>query len=300
MAHRPALDLELLRTLVHIAEEGSFTRAAEHVGRTQSAVTLQVQKLEGVVGHPLVIRSKGGPVEMTPQGLSLVESARAMLKLNDDALRALSSSDFSVTVRFGTSSTYIPCYLSGALERFRVLHPAALVEVTDGYSCQITPQIREGVFDLVLCQLGHEPRDWPITEIWRGPLRWVTSTASPAHLERPLPLCLAPANCPWRPSWMDDCYWRRAALRTLKRESIAYRITDSAVSLDGMYAPVAAGRAVTVTTGLRLPPGVRAVQEDEGLPPLPDDVVIIVKGRKAIQPYTDALTDIIRATFSWK
>jgi hypothetical protein len=99
---------------------------------------------------------------------------------------------------------------------------------------------------------------------------------------------------------MDDCYWRRAALRTLKRESIAYRITDSAVSLDGMYAPVAAGRAVTVTTGLRLPPGVRAVQEDEGLPPLPDDVVIIVKGRKAIQPYTDALTDIIRATFSWK
>ena len=266
MAHRPALDLELLRTLVHIAEEGSFTRAAERVGRTQSAVTLQVQKLEGLVGHPLVIRSKGGPVEMTPQGRSLVESARAMLKLNDDALRTLSSSDFSVTVRFGTTSTYIPCYLSGTLERFRAAHPTALVEVTDGYSCQVTPQIREGAFDLVLCQLGHEPRDWPTTEIWRGPLRWVTSTESPTHLERPLPLCLSPANCPWRPSWMDDCYWRSAALRTLMREGIAHHITDSAMSLEGLYAPVASGRAVTVTTGLRLPAGVRAVEEDEGLP----------------------------------
>src|SRR5450432_4006349 len=108
MALRPALDLELLRTLVCIAEEASFTRAAERVGRTQSAVTLQVQKLEAIVGQSLVVRSKGGPVEMTPQGKSLVESARTMLKLNDEALRALSSSDIPATVRFGASSTYIP------------------------------------------------------------------------------------------------------------------------------------------------------------------------------------------------
>ena len=205
MPQRPALDLELLRTLVFIAQEASFTKAAERVGRTQSAVTLQVQKLESLVGHPLVVRSKGGPVEMTPQGRSLVESARAMLKLNDEALRALSSSDIPATVRFGTSSTYIPWYLSATLEEFRDTFPNVLLEVTDGYSCQITQHIREGVFDLVLCQAGFEPRDWPTTEIWRGPLRWVTSTERPVHLERPLPLCLAPANCPWRPPWMDDC-----------------------------------------------------------------------------------------------
>ena len=91
MAVRPALDLELLRTLMFIAEEASFTKAAERVGRTQSAVTLQVQKLKALVGQPLVVRSKGGPVELTPHGSALVESARAMLKLNDEAFRALAS-----------------------------------------------------------------------------------------------------------------------------------------------------------------------------------------------------------------
>ena len=109
MALRPALDLELLRTLVFIAEEASFTKAAERVGRTQSAVTLQVQKLEALVRQPLVTRSKGGPVELTPQGRALVDSARAMLKINDDALRALGSDDLPATVRLGTSSAYIPC-----------------------------------------------------------------------------------------------------------------------------------------------------------------------------------------------
>ena len=110
MARRPALDLELLRTLVFIAEEASFTKAAERIGRTQSAVTLQVQKLEALACQPLVARSKGGPVELTPQGRALVDSARAMLKINDDTFRALGSHDLPATVRLGTSSAYIPCY----------------------------------------------------------------------------------------------------------------------------------------------------------------------------------------------
>ena len=298
MAQRPALDLELLRTLVYIAEEASFTKAAERVGRTQSAVTLQVQKLEALVGHALVSRSKGGPVELTAKGRALVESARAMLALSDQALQALSSEDQPVTVRFGTSSTYIPWFLSAALDRFRSAYPNALLEVTDGYSCQVAPQIREGAFDLVLCEIGHEPRDWPTTEIWRGPLKWVTSAEHPVHLERPLPLCLLPANCPWRPAWMDDCPWRSAALRTLRKAGIPHRITDAAISLDGIYAPVSAGRAVTVSTSQRLPPGLRLVRDDEGLPALPEDAVIVIKSRNAVQPHTDALTDIIRSTFS--
>lgn len=199
MALRPALDLELLRTLVFIAEEASFTKAAERVGRTQSAVTLQVQKLEALVGQTLVARSKGGPVELTPQGRTLVESARAMLKINDETFRALTSPGLPATVRLGTSSTYIPCYLANSLDLFRAAYRNALVEVTEGYSCQVAPQIRDGTFDLVLCQGSHEPRAWPSTEVWRGPLKWITSTAHSVHLQDPLPLCLSPANCPWLP-----------------------------------------------------------------------------------------------------
>jgi DNA-binding transcriptional LysR family regulator len=299
MTARPNLDIDLLRTLVCIAEEESFTKAAERIGRTQSAVTLQVQKLEALIGQVLVARSKGGPVELTPHGRTLVESARAILKLNDDAFRALASPGVPATVRLGTSSAYIPFYLTKSLDLFRAGHPGTLVEVTDGYSCQLAPQIRDGTFDLVLCQASHEPRGWASTEVWRGPLRWITSTAHTAHLQDPLPLCLTPAKCPWLPPWMDDCYWRSVALRVLRGAGKAHQVVASGVSMEALYAPVSAGEAVTVTHGQRLPAGLRAMRDDEGLPQLPDDVAIIIKSRNAVQPHTDALMEIIRSTFSF-
>ncbi len=298
MALRPALDLELLRTLVFIAEEASFTKAAERIGPTQSAVTLQVQKLEALVCQPLVARSKGGPVELTSQGRALVDSARAMLKINDDALRALGSHDLPATVRLGTSSAYIPCYLIKTLDLLRSEYPNVLIEVTDGNSCQLAPQIRDGAFDLVLCEGGQEPRNWQSTEIWRGPLRWITSTAHSVHLQDPIPLCLPPSDCPWRPPWKDDCYWRSAALRTLERAGRPHRVVASASSMEGLYAPVAAGEAITVSIGAKLPAGLRVVTNEEGLPPLPDTSVVVIKGRNAIQPLTDILAEIILSTFS--
>ena len=298
MALRPALDLELLRTLAFIAEEASFTKAAERIGRTQSAVTLQVQKLEALVGQPLVARSKGGPVELTPQGRALMESARAMLKINDEAFRALASHDLPATVRLATSSAFVPFYLADSLDSFRSQHPDVLVEVTEGFSCQLAPQIRDGAFDLVLCEGNHQPRNWQSTEVWRGPLKWITSTAHSVYHQVPLPLSLPPANCPWLPPWQDDCFWRSAPLRALERAGMPHRVVASASTVEGLYAPVAAGKAITVSHGAKLPAGLRVVREDEGLPPLPDDSAIIVKSRSAVQPLTDALTEVILSTFS--
>src|ERR1700709_956831 len=82
---RPAtLDPDLLRAFVHIAEEGSFTRAAQRVGRTQSAVSMQVQRLESLLGERLLSRGKGGTVHLTPHGQFLLARAREMLALNDE------------------------------------------------------------------------------------------------------------------------------------------------------------------------------------------------------------------------
>jgi DNA-binding transcriptional LysR family regulator len=298
MALRPALDLELLRTLVFIAEEASFTKAAERVGRTQSAVTLQIQKLEALVGQPLVIRSKGGPVELTAQGRALVESAYAMLRLNDEALRAAGSADIRTTIRLATSVAFVDYYLDESLKQFTAAFPNALVEVFQENQCQIAPQVRDGSFDLVLCAAGYEPRGWPSTEISHVPFKWVTSAVHLQHLREPLPLALAPGKCPWLPAWMNDCHWRSNAMQALAHVGRPYEVVASANTLEGLYAPVLAGHAVTVSSA-RLPAGLRAVGHDEGLPPLPDDVAIIIKSRNAVQPYTDALTEIIRSTFSF-
>ena len=296
MALRPAFDLDLLRTLVFIAEERSFTKAAERVGRTQSAVTLQIQKLEGLTRQPLLVRSKGGSVDLTPQGRVLVEKARALLALNDEAFHAIGSADLTTKLRLGAA--YSPFYLSQTLEALRAAHPDVLVEVIAGHSCQLGQQIKDDTFDLIVSESGHAPRNWPSTEIWRGPLRWITSTTHATHLRDPLPLCLAPSDCPWRPAWMDDCLWRSAPLQAIEKTGRSHRVVAAASSWEGLFGPVVAGEAITVSIGARLPAGLRVVTDDEGLPPLPELSIVIIKGRKAVQPLTDALAKIITSTFS--
>jgi DNA-binding transcriptional LysR family regulator len=298
MVGRPILDLDLLRTLVVLSEEGSFTRTAARVGRTQSAVTLQIQKLEDLVGAPLATRAKGAPVELTAQGLALIGTAREMLALNDSVFQAVEAADPAAKIRLGASSTYLPFFLQGAIDDVRARRPGLMVELTEGYSCQIAPQIKEGAFDLVVCSIGHEPRGWPVTEVWRGPLRWITAIDGVAHRRNPVPLSLPPGGCPWKPAWMDDCYWRSATLRTLERHGVAHRVVSAATAMHGLYGPVLTGEAVTVTHGGNVPSGLRVLGDDEGLPKLPNDQVVLFKSRTATQPLTDLFAEAICANYS--
>jgi DNA-binding transcriptional LysR family regulator len=297
MPMRPHLDLDLLRTLVCIAEESSFTRAAERVGRTQSAVTLQIQKLEGLVRQPLVVRSKGGPTELTPQGRALVEKARTMLSLNDEAFNSLGPEQAAANLRLASGAEYSVFFLAASIELFHARYPDAVVEVVEGFSCQVAPQVRNGLFDIVVCEGAHTPKGWESKELWRGPLRWVTSKANPAHRKRPLPLSLSPADCLWRPPWMDDCPWRTVPLQALERSGCKHRVVAAASSMEGLYAPVLKGAAVTVSLGFHVPDNLRCVEPDEGLPELPDMHVVLLKSRTARQPHADALAEAIVSSF---
>src|SRR6185312_12097523 len=87
MAGLLSIDPDLLRTFVLIAEGRSFTRAAALVGRTQSAVSMQVKRLEELLGQEILHRSKGGAVELTPHGEYLLTRARQILSLNDEVMR---------------------------------------------------------------------------------------------------------------------------------------------------------------------------------------------------------------------
>src|SRR3978361_1962457 len=98
----PRLDPDLLRTFVCIAEEGSFTRAGQRVGRTQSAVSMQLQRLEAQLGERLVSRGKGGTVHLTPHGQFLRERARELLALNDEIWTSFKAPSVQGTVRLGT------------------------------------------------------------------------------------------------------------------------------------------------------------------------------------------------------
>ena len=281
------IDPDLLRAFAFIAEEGSFTRAAERVGRTQSAVSMQVQRLEASLGQKLLLRGKGGSVQLTSHGRFLLDRSRELLALNDEIWRTFRTPQVHGTVRLGTPDDYALRYLPSVLKRFANSHPAVEVEVLCAPSSEVTEKLKAGELDLTLCSAGYESPRLPSVELWRGPLRWITSARHAPHRQDPLPLALA----------AQDCSWRDATLNALEQAGRRWRVAYSSATLAGTIAPVLAGLAVSVATDAWLPEGLRVMRPDEGLPELPDTGIMLVKSREARQPVTDVLAAHITETF---
>ncbi len=288
-----ALDSELLRAFVLIAEGRSFTEAAEMVGRTQSAVSMQIKRLEETLGQKVLNRGKGGDVELTPHGDILLAHARQILSLNDEVVALFRAPALAGTVRLGTPDDYAFGYLPPILKRFADTHPAVQVDVMCAPSGELVERLKTGDLDLTLASDGHQPRHWPTMPLWRGPLVWVTSTRHAPHRLDPLPLALAQVDS--KPT--RNCDWARAAVTALERAGRGYRLAYSSESQVGTHAPVLAGLAVTVSTLSWLPDGLRPLRADEGLPPLPEFGIVLLKGRRPRQPMTDALAAQIEAGF---
>lgn len=296
------LDPDLLRVFVFIAEDGSFTRAATRVGRTQSAVSMQVQRLEGILGHRLLARGKGGAVQLTPHGQFLLTRARALLALNDQIWASFHTPTVQGTVRLGTPDDYALRYLPGILKRFAENHPSVQVDVLCLPSALLVERLRAGDLDLTLCSDGHEPAGWPTLELWRGPLAWITSENHAPHRQDPLPVALAADQATWngparRGPGSDHCSWSASACQALEHAGRAYRIAYYSSTLLGTHVPVLAGLAVTVGATAWLPEGLRAIRPEEGLPPLPEFAILMLKGVDARQPVTDTLAEYIAAAF---
>jgi DNA-binding transcriptional LysR family regulator len=119
-----AIDANLLRAFVLIAEGRSFTEAAEMVGRSQSAVSTQIKRLEEALGQKVLNRSKGSDVELSPQGEFLLARARQILSLNDEVVAMFHAPALAGTVRLGTPDDYTFGYLPPILKRFADIHPA--------------------------------------------------------------------------------------------------------------------------------------------------------------------------------
>lgn len=284
-----ALDPDLLRTFVLIVEEGSFTRAARLVGRTQSAVSMQVQRLEAALGQTLIERGRGGAVKPTVQGEHLLGEARELLALHDRIWRSFRAPTVRGTVRLGTPDDYALRYLPHILTRFAAAHPAVDVEVVCLSSGELAPRLDAGDLDLTLLSEGDVPLlRWPATPLLRGELAWITSEAHAAHRRDPLPLAIGDRSCSWS----------GAAVAALQAAGLRHRIAYRSVTQTGTLAPVMAGLAVTVGAASWLPSGVRAMLPSEGLPRLPDYGILLAKGRPPHQPVTDALADHIIQAFA--
>ncbi|HUC18087.1 MAG TPA: LysR substrate-binding domain-containing protein [Acetobacteraceae bacterium] len=281
------IDPDLLRAFLFIAEDGSFTRAAERVGRTQSAVSMQVQRLETLLGQKLFERSRGGAVELTPHGRLLLARAAEMVALNDSIWGAFRAPLLAGSVRLGTPDDYAWRYLPPVLARFADTHPAVQVEVICAPSEELAERLKAGELDLTLISEGVEPKGWSAVPLWRGPLLWLTSERHAVHRRDPLPLAVAASGCSWA----------EAAVRALDQAKRRYRIAYMSGSQAGTLAPVLAGLAVTVSIPSWLPEGIVALKPGEVLPVLPDFAILMLKGRKHAGPAVEALATHMTETF---
>lgn len=290
----PGLDPDVLRAFVMIAEGSSVTRAAERVGRTQSAISMQMKKLEEQLDAKLLNRAARG-LQPTHQGLWLLERARTLLTLHDEIHHAFRAAPLVGQVRLGTPDDYALQWLPGVLARFAEQHPRIEVDVVCLNSEALAERFGSGSLDLTLLTEGHELPGQQGEEIWRGPLRWVGPAYSavprrdPSALAQrdPLPLALA----------HPGCTWRGAALQALGRAGKQARVTYNSATQTGCFAIALAGLALTVSTPTRLPPGLAWLGAAEGLPPLPDMGILMFRATGPENPAVDALAEAIREGF---
>jgi len=262
------LDPELLRTFVAIVDAGGFTPAARQVHRTQSAVSMQVRRLEETLDRVLFQRDGRG-VQLAPDGEALLGYARRLLKLHDEAVAALTRPDLSGRVRVGTPDDYVDRFLPDILARFARAFPRVQVEVLCETSANLRPLLAEDRLDLAVLTAGCTPDGESGEVLRREPVVWATADRHLAHEQEPLPLALFQSGCAFR-DW---------ALASLNGSGRPYRIAYTSASFSSLLAAVKAGLAVTALCRSVLPAGVRPLGVEEGFPPLPQTAITLHRGR---------------------
>ena len=280
------LETDLLKVFVAVAERGGFTRAAAALNRTQSAVSMQIKRLEDGVGAALFQRH-GRQVRLSSAGESLIGYARRMLALNDEAVGAVRQHEIAGTVRLGCIDDYATRVMPSILAKFWAEHPSVLVEVETGLTSHLLERI-ETDFDLVL---GMQPaglgrgkticRDSPV---------WATSADHDVHREDPLPLAL----------YRDGCLFRRWATSALDGAGRRWRCAYVSPSAATVEAAVESGLAVSVFKRSTVSPKLRRLGAREGFPRLPDVDITLHMPARAVSRQTGALADhLTRSVRAW-
>lgn len=283
------LDMDALRSFVAGIDAGSFARAADRLGRSTSAVSAQLKKLEEQAGTPLVKKSGRG-LALTDGGELLLSYARRLLALNDEAVSALRGAELEGWARLGIQEDFGETVLPRVLGRFARAHPKVRVEGRIARNAELKEKTAAGQLDLALAwDDGSVPVDERIAAV---PLCWLGSAAeAPAwrpESGEPLPLVVLEA----------PCLLRTIACEHLDRQGIPWRIAFVTPSLGGLWAATAAGLGVAVRTSLGRPASVALLDERQyGLPALPSLGLRLIRSDKGVNPIADHLAAIIREAF---
>ncbi|WP_407315404.1 LysR family transcriptional regulator [Pseudomonas sp. nanlin1] len=275
------LDLDLLRTFTMIAETRALNRAADRVGRSQAAISMQVKRLEEIVNQPLLKRTGRG-VLLTGHGERLLLHAQKILRAHDEALAELSGAGLSGTIRFGCPDDYAVVFLPLLLRDFASQHPQVLVEVYCAPTPRLLERLENHTLDIAMISLPGNTIEEAVIRL--EPLVWVGAKGGDAAQMEPLQLALSD------PDTLDHI----AAISVLTNAGRPYRLAYASHSVSGLTAVVRSGQAIAVLTQTAVPNDLQILPAEYGLPQLPDVSITVKLDSKKPSALVSAFEDHIR------
>ena len=260
------MDQFTIKCFLAVVETGSFTKAAQLVKRTQSAITQQICNLEKILGKRLFDRGK--QIELTKDGEIFLSYANKIFALHLELLDRFKHPELEGEIRFGVPEDFATMFLSDVLIDFSRIHPRILLNVECDLTLNLFDRFKKGTFDMVLVKMSR-PEDFPNgVEVWSEPLEWVGKNDYIQSLDKniPLPLVLSP----------QPCVYRERVLKALESLGIRWKIVFTSPSYAGIIAAVKAGIGITGLPRTMVPDTLEIIR-DEFLPPLPDIHVSLLK-----------------------
>jgi len=283
--HAPNLDVDVLRTLLATTQLGSLRKAADFVGRSQSAVSQQLHKLEDQIAQPL-FRRQGRGLVLTEAGELIVSYGKRIIELNDEAVRAVRGTSVEGSVRFGLPGDFAETWLPLALGKFKRLHKGVRVEIAVEKNGALLERLDRGELDMALA-MGYEKRGdanriATMDMSWIGPVELKSTHFTSTSLD------LALYNSP--------CFFRKAGIAALDNANIPWHLAYTTSSLQSLWAGVTAGLGITVRTASGIPDTLRCLGKEDGLPPLPKVELCLHAASRQLSPAAAELWDVVAET----
>lgn len=252
----PNLEIDLLRTFVAIVDGASFSAAAESVCRTQSAVSQQMHRLEQLLDKELFLR-QGRNKLLTEQGSQLLDYARRILRLNDEACLSLMHEDVDGVLRVGSPDDMANTILPDLLARFSRAYPRLMMDIIVKRSPYLMDMMNNNELDLTISTV--ECVNYPRLLLRDSPSLWFCALHFPLDLSLPLPLVVV----------NEPSTYRNLAITYLDDQHIKWRIAYVASTLSGARAAVRAGLGIIARSVELYGDDLRILSENDGLPRLP-------------------------------
>ena len=254
MSVRPNLDLDTLRTFAVARDLGGLAQAAERLGRTPSAISLQMKRLQEDLGTPL-FRKRGRGLALTEAGEVALTYARRILALHDEFLDTIEGANLAGHIRIGCTADFASI-LPSVLSHFASLYPRMQMELLIDGNAALADATDKGRIDLAVI-IGHQDRP-TAQKVGELAIVWIASSAFVPPQGQPLPLAMLG----------PQCAFRKCAIQHLEATGVQYRVAVNSPSLEGLWAALLGGLGLTARTALNLPGGMVSASSLFGLPAL--------------------------------